>query len=76
VVGVPDDYQGESVCAVVARRPGSKLDATEVQEHCRTTLAAFKCPKLVVFRSEIPKSASGKILKKTLREELIGTEVS
>jgi long-chain acyl-CoA synthetase len=76
VVGLPDDYQGESVCAVVARRPGSKLDATEVQEHCRTSLAAFKCPKLVVFRSEIPKSASGKILKKTLREELIGTEVS
>jgi len=74
VVGVPDDYQGESVCAVVVRRPGEALDQDDLQAHCRRTLAAFKCPKHVVFRDEIPKSASGKILKRALRDELINEE--
>jgi long-chain acyl-CoA synthetase len=75
VVGVPDDYQGESVCAVVVPKTEAALSVPEIEKHCRGTLAAFKCPKHVVFLGEIPKSASGKILKQALREELIDREV-
>ena len=69
VIGVADDYQGESVCAVVVPRPGVELEAPEIEGHCREHLASFKCPKYVVFRDQIPKTASGKILKRALREE-------
>ncbi len=69
VVGVPDNYQGESVCAVVVARPGEQLTEPEINDHCRRHLAAFKCPRRIVFREEIPKSASGKILARVLREE-------
>jgi long-chain acyl-CoA synthetase len=69
VFGVPDDYQGESVCAMVVPRPGQEPSEQEVVEYCREHLAAFKCPRRVVFRDEIPKSASGKILKRELREQ-------
>lgn len=70
VIGLSDDYQGESVCAVVVLRPGDTLEEAEIVDHCRSALAAFKCPKTVLFQDEIPKSASGKILKRALREEL------
>jgi len=69
VVGVPDDYQGESVCAVIVVRPGERLTETEINDHCREHLAAFKCPRRIVFREDIPKSASGKILARVLRDE-------
>lgn len=72
VVGVPDDYQGESVCAVVVPHQGVELDATEIRKHCRESLATFKCPKHVAFSDQIPRSASGKILKRALREEQKG----
>ena len=69
VIGVLDDYQGESVCAVIVARPGERLTDAEIDDHCREQLAAFKCPRQIVFREEIPKSASGKILARVLREE-------
>jgi long-chain acyl-CoA synthetase len=69
VVGVPDDYQGESVCAVVVARHGERVTETEISNHCREHLAAFKCPRRIVFREAIPKSASGKILARVLRDE-------
>jgi len=65
VVGVPDEYQGESVKAIVVPRPGEHLTEQE-----RANLAVFKCPKHVSFRDELPKSASGKVLKRVLRDEV------
>jgi acyl-CoA synthetase (AMP-forming)/AMP-acid ligase II len=44
----------------------------EILAHCRKNLAGYKCPKAVVFREELPKSAAGKILKKDIRAALVG----
>jgi len=67
VIGVPDEYQGESVKAVLVLRPGQELDKEAVAAYCREHLAAYKVPRQVEFRSELPKSATGKVLKRELR---------
>ena len=67
VVGVPDDYQGESVRAVVALRSGETATAEELQEHCRKNLSAYKCPRSIEFRDDLPKTATGKILRRELK---------
>ncbi|MBX6350078.1 MAG: long-chain fatty acid--CoA ligase [Clostridia bacterium] len=69
VVGVPDPYRGETVKAVIKRKAGARLDEAQVLAHCRRELAAYKVPRIVEFRDELPKSAVGKIL----RRELAGT---
>jgi acyl-CoA synthetase (AMP-forming)/AMP-acid ligase II len=66
VVGVPDRFWGESVVAVVVPEPGCELTADEVIDSCRARLASYKKPSRVVFRSELPRSATGKVLKKEL----------
>jgi long-chain acyl-CoA synthetase len=68
-IGVPDSYRGETVKAFVVSRAGAKLTEKEVIDFCRTKLAAYKTPKIVEFRNELPKSAVGKILRKVLRAE-------
>jgi long-chain acyl-CoA synthetase len=70
VIGIPDEYQGESVCAVVVPRSSEQLGEQEVRDYCRAHLAAFKRPKQVVIRDQIPKSAAGKVLKRVLRDEV------
>jgi 2-furoate---CoA ligase len=69
VVGEPDDRWGQRVVAfVVPARPG--LTAAALDEHCRSRdeLAAFKRPRRVVFVREIPRTASGKTLRRLLRD--------
>jgi long-chain acyl-CoA synthetase len=66
VVGVPDESSGEAVKAFAVRSDPS-LTAEAVIKHCRETLAAYKVPKQVEFRDELPKSPIGKILRKELR---------
>jgi long-chain acyl-CoA synthetase len=68
VVGVPDGAAGEAVKAFVVVRKDHSMTADEVQAHCREHLAAYKVPKRVEFRTELPKSNVGKILRKDLRE--------
>ncbi|MCP5113181.1 MAG: long-chain fatty acid--CoA ligase, partial [bacterium] len=68
VIGVPDSYQGESVKAVIVAEPGAELTAPGVIEFLRDRLAAFKCPRHVAFVAGLPRSPSGKILKRLLRE--------
>jgi long-chain acyl-CoA synthetase len=70
-VGIPDDYRGETVKAFVALKPGESATEKEIIDFCREKMTAYKVPKTVEFRSEIPKSAVGKILRKILREEEI-----
>jgi fatty-acyl-CoA synthase len=67
VVGVPDDKWIEAVCAFVVPKAGAKIDDEELRAFARTDLAPFKVPKQVVFVDGLPKSASGKILKRELR---------
>jgi acyl-CoA synthetase (AMP-forming)/AMP-acid ligase II len=63
---VPDDYWGESVKAIVVSN--GETDAADIIEFCRRHLASYKCPRTVDFVPEIPRNASGKILKTALRE--------
>jgi long-chain acyl-CoA synthetase len=67
VVGVPDETWGEAVKAVVALRDGQTATAAEIIAHARKSIASYKVPKLVEFVRQLPKSASGKVLKKELR---------
>lgn len=68
VIGIPDEIFGESVCAVVVRRPDSRLDESELIDFCSEHLARYKKPKKVVFMKELPKNAAGKVTKNILRE--------
>lgn len=68
VVGRPDPVYGESVVACVVVRPGESLDAEEIVSFCKEKMASYKAPKVVEFMDELPKSATGKILKTDLRE--------
>lgn len=66
VIGVPDENTGEAVCAFVAlHRPG--LDGEAIIRHCRERLTAYKVPKRIEFRDQLPKSPIGKILRAQLR---------
>jgi acyl-CoA synthetase (AMP-forming)/AMP-acid ligase II len=68
VVGVPDEQWGERVHAVIVLRPGAALTLAELTAHCRERVANYKCPRSLEFRSELPLSAAGKLLKYQLRE--------
>jgi long-chain acyl-CoA synthetase len=68
VVGVPDDYRGETVRAYVALRGGAEATPAELIEHCRGALAVYKAPREVVLVEEIPKTPTGKALRRELRE--------
>jgi long-chain acyl-CoA synthetase len=68
-VGVDDEYRGETVKAFVVLKEGETATDKEIIGFCREKLAAYKAPKLVEFRDELPKSAVGKVLRKILREE-------
>jgi fatty-acyl-CoA synthase len=67
VVARPDEKWGETPVAFVELKPGAEVSAEEIMAHCRRLLAAFKCPRHVVF-TEIPKTSTGKIQKFRLRE--------
>ena len=68
VFGVPDPKWGEVVAAAVVRTKGSDVSAQELIDFCRERLAGFKTPKKVAFMSELPRTGSGKISKRVLRE--------
>ncbi|MCB9682562.1 MAG: long-chain fatty acid--CoA ligase [Alphaproteobacteria bacterium] len=72
VVGVPHDSHGEEVHAVVACKPGKTVTADEVVAWCKEQLAAYKYPRVVHVRDSLPKGPTGKILKRVLRDELVG----
>ncbi len=67
VIGVPDEVSGEAVKIVIVAREAS-LSAADVIAHCRKHLAGFKIPRHVEFRSELPKTPLGKVLRRALRE--------
>lgn len=66
VIGVPDDFWGESVKAIVVSN--TEVKPEDIIEFCRQRLARYKCPRSVDFLPSLPRNASGKVLKATLRE--------
>jgi long-chain acyl-CoA synthetase len=69
VIGVPDAQTGEAVRAYIVTRPDTTLSAEDVRAHCKTFLTAYKVPRQVEFRDELPKSPVGKVLRRMLRDE-------
>jgi fatty-acyl-CoA synthase len=67
VFGVPDEEWGERLEAVVVRRPGAELDADAIRAHVKANLASYKVPRDVRFVDELPRTATGKVLKRELR---------
>ncbi|MBK3493509.1 long-chain-fatty-acid--CoA ligase [Viridibacillus sp. YIM B01967] len=69
VVGVPDPYRGETVKAFIVLKEGMSVTEEGFNKYCRENLAAFKVPRIYEFREELPKTAVGKILRRTLQDE-------
>ena len=69
VAGIRDPYRGEILKAYVVLREGETLTEEEVIKFCKANLAAYKVPKMVQFRQELPKTMVGKVLRRLLREE-------
>jgi len=69
VCGIPDDYRGETVKAYVVAKEGTDLDETKLLTFLKDRLSPIEMPKFFAFRSELPKSAVGKILKRELLRE-------
>jgi long-chain acyl-CoA synthetase len=73
VFGVPDERLGEEVAAVIVPRPGMSITEQELRDFLKGSLAAYKIPSKVWFRTELlPRNASGKFLKREVRKELLG----
>lgn len=70
-VGIPDEYRGETVKAFVQPVEGVEVTAEELIAYCREHLAAYKVPRSIEFRSELPRSNVGKALRRLLRDEEI-----
>ena len=70
-VAQPDEHSGEVVALFVVRKDPALVEQ-DVIAHMRTSLAGYKVPKHIYFRSELPKTNVGKIMRKALREELSG----
>ncbi|TYP70187.1 long-chain-fatty-acid--CoA ligase [Paenibacillus methanolicus] len=69
VLGVPDQYRGETVKVYVVRREGAQLTEAELKAWCKERLAAYKVPRIYEFRDSLPKSIAGKVLRRKLVEE-------
>ncbi len=68
VVGIADDYRGETVKAFVSLKPGESVTEEALIAFCRERMAAYKYPRQIEFVEDLPKTASGKILRRQLRE--------
>jgi long-chain acyl-CoA synthetase len=67
VIGVPDEYRGETVKAFVSLKPGTTAEPDEIVAFCKERMAAYKYPRSVEILDEIPKTATGKMLRRALR---------
>ena len=68
-VGIPDERWGEAVKVYIVLRDGETATAQEIIDYCRTRMARYKVPKYVEFRTELPRSLIGKVLRRQLLEE-------
>ena len=75
VIGLPDRYRGETVKAFVVPHQGADVTAEMVREHCSEALSAYKVPRSVEFRDDLPRTAVGKALRRMLVAEELAKEV-
>jgi acyl-CoA synthetase (AMP-forming)/AMP-acid ligase II len=68
VIGIPHPSWGETVAAVIVLKPGKQINHEELQQFCRKELAGFKIPRVIYEHEQLPRNASGKVLKYQLRE--------
>ncbi|MGB9361393.1 MAG: fatty acid--CoA ligase, partial [Candidatus Sulfotelmatobacter sp.] len=74
VIAVPDDKWGEVPKALVVLKPGCQVTEDEILEFCRSVLSHFKCPRSVEFLESLPKTGTGKVLKRELRKKYWSAE--
>ncbi len=74
VIGLPDEHSGEKVVAYVVRKD-ENLTEEAVRSHCRESLTGYKVPRNIVFRDALPKTNVGKVLRRVLRDEVMGNKV-
>jgi len=71
VVGIPDKIWGEEVAAFIVPKEGQEMKQSEIMDYCKTKLADYKCPRMVFFWGELPKTATGKIQKNKIVEKYL-----
>ncbi len=69
VVGIPDQYRGETVKAFVQPVEGAEVSEEELTAFCKQYLAAYKVPRMIELRQQLPRTDTGKALRRKLREE-------
>jgi fatty-acyl-CoA synthase len=69
IIGVPDERWGEVGRAIIAPKPGHALTEAEIFRHCEANLARFKHPRSIRFVDALPRNATGKVHKPTLRQQ-------
>ncbi len=72
VIGLPDEHSGEAVAAYIVTKPGVTANAEDIRAFCKERLTGYKVPRYVVFRESLPKSNVGKVLRRVLRDEVLG----
>jgi len=70
IIGLPDEVWGEAVCAVIVLKEGAVIDELELRSFCRKKLAGYKVPRRIFIEDQLPRNASGKILKYQLRKKM------
>ena len=68
VTGVPEKTRGEQIVAFVIAKPGQTIEPQALREHCRTLLSSYKLPDIILERTELPLTATGKLMRKALKE--------
>lgn len=76
VIGLPDPKWIEAVTAVIVLRAGHSASEADILAHCEAHLSAFKAPKQIYFEERLPRNASGKILKRELRETVLAAQTA
>ena len=73
VIGVPHEYRGETVKAFIVLKEGESATEEEIMAFCQEQMAAYRVPRIIEFRDDLPKSMIGKVLRRELREEELET---
>ncbi len=76
VIGIPDPYRGETIKAVISLKPGHNVSEDEIKAFAREQLAAYKYPRVVEIMDELPKTTSGKIMRRLLQPTVAGAAIA